>query len=1422
MNRLALLIGCLLGCALPAPHALAGDANGNGIEDRIELPGTQPAAVLPGPAFSLATGLAPATDCMSCHITASAAGPFPAWSGSMMGNAARDPVFWAQLDVAEADEAADSNLAGARDLCLRCHIPRGWLEGRSSAPPGPSLVNALRGMAMQADDLNGVQCGFCHRLVDRSAPDAIDANMHAGLNSNPDPELRVPPSYGNGMYILDRHDVRRGPYSPAQIGWASLVPQFLTAPADWPPAALSTHALKHSSFHRSGNLCGTCHDVSNPAATPGEPKGNTQLNFPIERTWSEWTHSIYPSLGESGSCQSCHMNGVLNAVISGGVSSQSEDITEPYRHMNDVHVHDLTGGNVWVPVMIKKMVEKFQDTKAAPNPGASPVIGATQAERDAFLNTNFAWVVKTLYPLGAYARPVGAQPPPPGFDPAAYDTTSQRAINTLQRAAQLSATRVPGGDLRVRVWNMTGHKLPTGYPEGRRMWLDVKFQAIDPANGNVTLLAQSGQYDAAAGTLYHDFNLDNAAGPKSYDVATYTDGAGNALPMGRRTQVYEARLHHTPSGTEFHFIKNNERVSDNRIPPIGWNKIQYAANKAEQVIAPAHAASQMEYHDAVSGPAAMPPVIEDTYNFDEVGYPVPAGSHVAEITLWYQSVGREYLEELVAASPRTLIYPAAGGASTFTRGDLLEYMWRTFDFGGQTRIPPVAMAKLRVALVDSDGDGLPDSWETAHGLDPLSADGNNGRNGDPDADGRSNWLEFQENTNPNVADAARVPLDLALVLDFSGSMNAPAPAGGTPKVQVLKDSVALFLKTWQQYASRNDRIAVVYFSSGIDIESGGIVDLATLPPASSVDSTIDGLIAAVNARAAGGSTALGGGLQTALKLLTTGGVGHVKHVVVFTNGMQNISPMVRKTIGGSYVIRAEPVDAASGVFGDSGVTDVGGPAFNTALNTLAIPVHTIGIGVAETPDDRWQTLLAELSATTAGLNQFISRAYDLESAFLKTLMETLRGFSPYLLADHREQLEAGLSTRELAFTLDATATKATFILSWAGGAPRERLSFDLAAPDGTVVTPLARTVEGPSYRLAYYYLPLARADGRPLPHAGAWKMIVRRRGADGPFAATREKPPAAVDFRAYLMADIADMSFDVRFSQPVYRAGDEVQVSTRIMLGQNPVRTLDKVTAQVTRPRAALGTALVGTSVATAKLEQVRMEGAEPLPDLAAAKAMLLLSDPARGAALRPVRETIELYDDGKPEHGDSLARDGVFSARVGKVSVPGLVTVEVSAAGQSAVNRRFARRFVATAVVQNAPFSASGTNLRASLERLGGDLWTVRAQATPRDVLGNYLGPGYPQRVRFAVPGAVTSAVVRDNLDGSYSQAFVIPSWAIDSTVVLAIDGQRLTEASTGFLLGSRFGLWILLLIALAALLLALALLVWTRAKARAAAAGA
>ncbi len=65
---------------------------------------------------------------------------------------------------------------------------------------------------------------------------------------------------------------------------------------------------------------------------------------------------------------------------------------------------------------------------------------------------------------------------------------------------------------------------------------------------------------------------------------------------------------------------------------------------------------------------------------------------------------------------------------------------------------------------DDDNDGLPDTWEKAHGLNPLSAAGDDGAAGDPDGDGMCNQDEFGAGTDPTNAASC-----LVLSIDSSGA-----------------------------------------------------------------------------------------------------------------------------------------------------------------------------------------------------------------------------------------------------------------------------------------------------------------------------------------------------------------------------------------------------------------------------------------------------------------------------------------------------------------------------------------------------------------------------------------------------------------------------------------------------------------------------
>lgn len=225
----------------------------------FSLPGTQPGGLT-------APLTAPAA-CKGCHVTHIV----DHFAGSMMGNAARDPLFRAALQVANKD----ADFGG--DTCIRCHAPSAWLNNRASVAGDPASTD---GRLINAEDLQGVACSTCHRLVSPTAiagEAAGDAAERAALTG--------PFLTGNSAYLLDRNDVRRGPFN----------------------IAAAPHAVAQSSYLQSAELCATCHDIDNPLLTFDAGAQEFKLNaldtaasgadrlFPIERTYSEWKFSTLPA-----------------------------------------------------------------------------------------------------------------------------------------------------------------------------------------------------------------------------------------------------------------------------------------------------------------------------------------------------------------------------------------------------------------------------------------------------------------------------------------------------------------------------------------------------------------------------------------------------------------------------------------------------------------------------------------------------------------------------------------------------------------------------------------------------------------------------------------------------------------------------------------------------------------------------------------------------------------------------------------------------------------------------------------------------------------------------------------------------------------------------------------------------------------------
>ena len=103
--------------------------------------------------------------------------------------------------------------------------------------------------------------------------------------------------------------------------------------------------------------------------------------------------------------------------------------------------------------------------------------------------------------------------------------------------------------------------------------------------------------------------------------------------------------------------------------------------------------------------------------------------------------------------------PAVADASGNPDGDTLtnlqEYNADTdpqvFDTGVMAfAVSGLFTLQTRTDAPDQDGDGLPDAWEIANGLNPAVSNAN----ADPDGDGLTNLDEFNGGWNPQLADNA--------------------------------------------------------------------------------------------------------------------------------------------------------------------------------------------------------------------------------------------------------------------------------------------------------------------------------------------------------------------------------------------------------------------------------------------------------------------------------------------------------------------------------------------------------------------------------------------------------------------------------------------------------------------------------------------
>ncbi len=178
----------------------------------------------------------PVRACINCHPT-----HVREWRISNHAYAAEDPVFHAMVRLGQRQ--TEGRLG---QFCVQCHTPPGLALGQTPVRAlGDSHVQDFSGLSAAAQ--RGVSCDVCHTVT------AVNEPRNARMIYTPDGTMRAT--------IADPQDT-------------------------------AAHRSEHSPLHKTSDLCGSCHNVTNPAGAP------------IEETYDEWASWAQ---ADQKTCQTCHM-----------------------------------------------------------------------------------------------------------------------------------------------------------------------------------------------------------------------------------------------------------------------------------------------------------------------------------------------------------------------------------------------------------------------------------------------------------------------------------------------------------------------------------------------------------------------------------------------------------------------------------------------------------------------------------------------------------------------------------------------------------------------------------------------------------------------------------------------------------------------------------------------------------------------------------------------------------------------------------------------------------------------------------------------------------------------------------------------------------------------------------------------------------
>ena len=299
----------------------------------------------------------------------------------------------------------------------------------------------------------------------------------------------------------------------------------------------------------SSETCGSCHNLkTEPVDKNGNPVPGVS-HFAEQMVYTEWENSIFDDAGsQPTSCQSCHMPRLDQPVVlaSAGATTARDNFAE----------HTFLGPNT----VMQDMLMNFRTELGIDENISDEAFEASIERNRAFLKTS----------------------------------ASLELLNTSLNGSTLS--------MDVKVTNLTGHKLPSGY-HSRRAYLHVR------------VLDSTGKQVYENGKIRDDGSIAGVsedANPNSYEIHY------DKITSATQVQVYQAITGDADGNQTHSLLAATQFLKDNRLTPAGFNKNNVPDDVAVQGVAKTdpdfnNGSDTVTYEMTVAGTAPYTTLVELRY-----------------------------------------------------------------------------------------------------------------------------------------------------------------------------------------------------------------------------------------------------------------------------------------------------------------------------------------------------------------------------------------------------------------------------------------------------------------------------------------------------------------------------------------------------------------------------------------------------------------------------------------------------------------------------------------------------------------------------------------------------------------------------------------------------------------------------------------